>query len=239
VVRYLPNARAGLTDPLIIGPAPQVLVVDVAEAPGRRLLRNVNGQAAALAERYRPASYRLSDATCAQVLDRLANADLVQFFCHGQAEPTDPLLGGLELMDGRLSVGALMGRPRGRPQLVVLAACESQITGTTAPNEAVGLPAALIQAGAAGVVAAQWPVDERVAMLLLNRFHDFLAAGRAPARALTEAQCWLRDANGAEIAARYPDLTTRRPSAAFANQRNAAIPYKEPIYWAAFGYTGR
>ncbi|WP_449060973.1 CHAT domain-containing protein [Planomonospora algeriensis] len=238
-VRYLPNARAALDDPLTVEPAPRVLVVDAAEARGLPALRVARRQAAALTERYRPASDRLSDATCAQVLDRLADATVVQFFCHGRAEPADPLLGGLELMDGRLSVGALMGRPPGRPQLVVLAACESQTTGTAAPNEAVGLPAALIQAGAAGVVAAQWQVDERAAMLLLNRFHDFLAAGRSPARALTEAQCWLRGADGAEIATRYPELTSRRRSSAFAGQRNAAIPYKEPVYWAAFGYTGR
>jgi CHAT domain-containing protein len=75
-------------------------------------------------------------------------------------------------------------------------------------------------------------------MLLLNRFHDFLAGGQPPARALTSAQCWLRTATGAEIAARYPDLTNRRSSATFAPQRNAEVRYAQPIYWAAFGYTG-
>ncbi|MGN9841280.1 CHAT domain-containing protein [Nonomuraea sp. H19] len=239
VVRSLPNARAGLGRPLTIGPAPRVLVVDATEAPGQRKLRYAHKEAATLAERYGPAAHPLSDASRAQVLDRLADADLVQFFGHGQAEPADPLLGGLELMDGRLSVGTLMGRPPGRPQLVVLAACESQFTGATAPNEAVGLPAALIQAGAAGVVAAQWQVNERAAMLLLNRFHDFLAMGRSPARALTMAQCWLRGANGAEIAPRYPGLANRRASATFAGRRDAEIRYAEPVYWAAFGYTGR
>lgn len=171
----------------------------------------------------------------------LPGADVVQFLCHGVAVPEDPLSGGLELTDGRLTVGALMGRPPGRPQLVVLAACESQSVGDEALDEAIGLPAAMMQAGATGVIAAQWQVNERAAMVLIRALHEGLAAGRRPARALTDALCLLRTATGGELAARYRDLTGRRPAAndRLARLRDARVPYAEPRHWAAFGYTGR
>jgi CHAT domain len=243
-VRYLPNARVvagapGWLDPGIPG---SVLAIDVAEphcAPGADPLRLVRGEAEALVRRY--GARRLADATTDEVLRWLPSADMVQFLCHGKADLNDPLMGGLLLTDGWLTVRTLLSRPPLRRQLVILAACESQVGGTTAPDEIVGLPAALYQAGAAGVVAAQWQVEEPAALVLLRKFHDHLRGGTSPARALACAQNWLRTATYAEMTSAYPELFASDPppgDAAMAAKRAASVPYAEAVHWAAFGYTG-
>lgn len=243
-VCYLPNVRVTAGTPRWPGTAipRDVLVIDVADSPcvpGAQPLRQVRGEAEALVHRY--GARRLPDATTAEVLRSLPSADMVQFLCHGKADLTDPLMGGLLLMDGWLTVQTLFSRPPLRRQLVILAACESQVGGVTAPDEIVGLPAALYQAGAAGVVAAQWQVEERPALLLLRKFHDQLRGGASPARALSHAQNWLRTATIAEMTSAYPELFASDPppcNPVIAAQRAADVPYAEPVYWAAFGYTG-
>jgi hypothetical protein len=234
-VRYLPNARVAAGIPPWTA-ARDVLVVD--GPPGEPPLRRIRDEADALASRY--GTEALHDATGEVVLDALSSADVVQFMCHGRADLADPLSGGLLLKDGWLTVQQLLGRPPLRRQLVILAACESQVSGTSAPDEVIGLPAALYQAGAAGVVAAQWQVEERAALVLLRRFHDHLDGGHPPARALAAAQAWLRTATSQDMTSRYPDLfrAGRRTRHAVPAGRDSYVPYAEPVHWAAFGYTG-
>lgn len=238
-VRYLPNARVAADARRWRGGAREMLVVDVPHPPGAPPLRQAQGEAEALVRRC--GARRLHDATGRVVLRSLPSADIVQFLCHGRADLSDPLSSGLLLMDGWLTVRTLLSRPPLRQQLVILAACESHVGGTKAPDEIVGLPAALYQAGAAGVVAAQWQVEERAALLLLRRFHDQLRSGTSPARALTAAQNWLRTVTRGEMASLYPELFAadrRPPDPAMAAERDALVPYEEPVHWSAFGYTG-
>jgi CHAT domain-containing protein len=201
-------------------------------------LRRARAEADALARRYRTTA--LHDAPGEAVLAALPAAELVHFVCHGQADLADPLAGGLLLQDGWLTVQQLLTRPPQRSQLVILAACQSQVAGLATPDEVIGLPAALYQAGAVGVVAAQWQVDANAAFALLRRFHDYFLGGLPPAQALAAAQAWLRDATKAELASRYPDLFLSRPAKhQVAAGRDTYQPYREPVHWAAFGYTGR
>jgi hypothetical protein len=243
-VRYLLNARVTANTPRWTDTdmTRDVVVIDVPEppgAPGDRRLWQVPREAEALVRRY--GARRLPDATKDEVLRALPSAGMVQFLCHGKADLTDPLQGGLLLSDGRLTVQMLLSRPPLRRQLVILAACESQVGGATAPDEIIGLPAALYQAGAAGVVAAQWEIGERAALLLLRKFHDELRGSTSPARALTRAQDWLRTATEGEMKSAYPELFASDPrprSPVMAARRAAQAPYEEPVHWAAFGYTG-
>lgn len=240
-VRYVPSARMAADMPRWPDAAlpREVLVVDVAAAPGAPQLLLARAEAEALARRY--AARRLSDATSQAVLQALSTADMVEFLCHGRADLADPLSSGLLLMDGWLTVRTLFSRPPLRRQLVILAACEGQVGGVAAPDEMVGLPAALYQAGAAGVVAAQWRVEERAALVLLRKFHDQLASGNLPALALSAAQYWLRTATWGEMSSHYPELfaaTPRPRDPDMAAQRDASVPYEDPVHWSAFGYTG-
>jgi len=158
-----------------------------------------------------------------------------------QADLANPLAGGLILADGMLTVQQLFARPPTGRQLVIVAACESHMAGMAAPDEVVGLPAALYQAGASGVIAAQWRVHELAAMLVLRQVHERLRDGASPVRALTTAQCWLSTVTRRELINQHSDLfrsyrpaSPARPDPSSEEDR----PYENPAYWSAFSYTG-
>lgn len=237
-VRYLPNARVATQEqPWRLGPAQTTtLVIDVARPTGWPPLRLAQREAQALARR--PGARRMTDATIADALSALPAFDIVQFFCHGKADAADPLASGLVVHDGMLTVQQLFRRLPDRRQLVIVAACESHAVGTSAIDEVIGLPAALHQAGASGVIAAQWEIDERAAAVVLRQLHDRLAAGTPPPRALAQAQVWLRTATRSALASQYPDLY-RTLGPAGSQPDDLDMPHADPVDWAAFAYTGQ
>ena len=209
-VQLLPNARvavsaAGWPPGRLTG---RVLVADATRAPGGEPLQRSGQEAEALVRQY--VHRRLCDATTETVLPALDTASLVHFFCHGRADLADPLSSGLRLMDGWMTVRTMFSRRPLRQQLVILSACESQLGGQAAPDEGIGLPAALFPAGAAGVIASQWKVSEQAALLIMRKFYDQLDAGAPPARALTTAQNWLRTATKDELIASISKPVHRR-----------------------------
>ncbi|KDN22104.1 CHAT domain-containing protein [Amycolatopsis rifamycinica] len=176
--------------------------------------------------------------TPAQVLDRLpransAGASLLHLSCHARrTEP--PIDSYLQLAGGApLSVRRILrqaaARPAGRPgALVVLAACASDLTGSS-PDEALTLATAFLAGGAAGVVGTRWPVEDRRTALFMLVFHHYLNAGYPePATALRAAQLWMLDPGR-----RLPRRITGLPAG---EERR---PGHETIgAWAAFTYQG-
>ena len=123
----------------------------------------------------------------------------------------------------------------------MLSACDTHLSGRQLPDEAMGLPAGLIQAGFAGVVASHWAVLDRPAAGLMIRFHELWhGQGLPPAAALALAQRWLRTATAAELTACLDGAHGQSvPEPAAAARRNArAGRYGHPYYWAAFALTG-
>jgi CHAT domain-containing protein len=95
-------------------------------------------------------------------------------------------------------------------RLAILSACETGVPGTRLPDEVIGLPTALMEAGVAGVVASFWSVADDSPVRLMAHFHRlWRLEGFAPPEALRRAQIELRDQG-----------------------------YAHPFYWGAFGYTG-
>jgi CHAT domain-containing protein len=76
---------------------------------------------------------------------------------------------------------------------VVLSACRSA-TGADLPGEGlVSLTRAFLYAGAAGVVATLWDVDDRATSELMQRFYDGLLVRKLPpGKSLREAQNLMR-----------------------------------------------
>lgn len=112
----------------------------------------------------------------------------------------------LRLADGWLTAADLVdGSFAMHGRVVVLSACGS---GRAAGNlvRPIGLAWACLNAGAAGVVASLWVVDDAVTVELMTEFYRHLAAGEAPRRALGLAR------------------------------RRVAASYPHPYYWAAFRY---
>jgi CHAT domain-containing protein/tetratricopeptide (TPR) repeat protein len=161
--------------------------------------------------RYREAADRSA------LLDMLPGATYVHFACHGGYYYGDPLASRLELSSGdTLTLADLLsGDVLARARLVVASACESAaIDVLRTPDEALGLPTAFLQSGAAAAVGTLWPVPDISCALLMIRFYTLHLlgdpdTGEAPMslpRALAAAQRWLRTVTADELA----DLFDRR-----------------------------
>lgn len=133
-------------------------------------------------------------ATLAAVRRELAGADVLHFACHGSAHLDSPLDSNLLLPSGEaLRLRELLDMQL-RARLAVLSACETSRLGTDLPDEVVSLPTGLLQAGAAGVVATLWTIDDLTALMIMIEFYRrWRWEGTAPAPALRDAQRWVRD----------------------------------------------
>jgi CHAT domain-containing protein/tetratricopeptide (TPR) repeat protein len=177
-------------------------------------------------------------ATPAAVLAALPSYPVAHFSCHGKANFRSPLDSGLAMAhDETLTLRDLLDLKLKGLRLAVLSACETGIPGTDLPDEVISLPTGLLQAGAAGVVSSLWSVADLSTMVLLSRFYQLWRTdGLEPPAALRQAQLWLRDSTGPELApylpASHPELAAQLQQAA--NQR----PFAHPFHWAAFTYVG-
>jgi len=182
---------------------------------------------------------------------RLLLADIAP----GDAQARSLFLG--EILDGGVDLSGM--------RLLILSACETSVIDMQrVPNEALGLAAGFLQAGAAAVIAALWPVDDLATFLLMTRFaqHYLDVQGLwSPARALAAAQHWLRSEVTNHVLARYDPAVIQRDSsrlrslsltAAEARQhvrrqarahvlqgQGDALPYADPFYWSGFVVVGR
>jgi CHAT domain-containing protein len=127
--------------------------------------------------------------------DRLAPRDfeILHFATHAFVDPRRPELSGIILANGgSLRLPEIYNLDL-RARLVVLSACRSA-TGADLPGEGVvGLARAFLYAGARGVLATLWDVDDRASAELVRRFYAGMVTQRlTPAAALRAAQDSLR-----------------------------------------------
>jgi CHAT domain-containing protein len=121
--------------------------------------------------------------------------DVVHLACHGLYWPEHPSSSGLRLGDRWVTSGEIL-RMDLSGCLVVLNACATGRAHDTT-TESIGLAWALLAAGARGVVATTWPVDDHVALEFADRFHRRLAEGESPAESVRLA--------GADLATELSD----------------------------------
>ena len=182
----------------------------------------------------------ITDGSPERVWQQLAGHAVWHFACHCEVTP-DRILDSALLLDGaRLGLRAILALPSSSRRLAVLSACETHLSGTHLPDEAVGLPSGLLQAGFAGVVACHWPVLDKATAYLMIRFHELWhGQGLPPAAALAEAQRWLRTATTAELAHHLDRAGDGRGATLTAapSARTAGL-FGHPYFWAAFALTG-
>jgi tetratricopeptide (TPR) repeat protein len=192
IPRLLPNARS-LVRPRPWPPDPVACVIGD-PASGAYPLSAVAGEAQEVAASYgrvhgyapAPAS---DNAGCAadDLIGRLDGVDVAHLACHFDLQFDDPMASVLHA--GRdIRLGELFGRRFRTPVHLVLSACDSGLTGTRLPDEAIGPAPLLLAAGARSVVAALWPVDDELAPAFMVSYHRRLAAGHDPAAALALTQ---------------------------------------------------
>jgi hypothetical protein len=179
-------------------------------------------------------------ATPRRVLTSLRTATLAHLVCHGTADREEPLNSRLHLGSGDITVDDLLHTDFAALDLVVLSACDSAVIGDPTPDESIGFPAALLAAGARGVIAASWAVDDLMATTLFCRFWETWTPGAHPAVVLAAAQRWLRRATNGELANIYPFHRDRGKAVPEQARRlwDGRRPYWSATGWAAFAYHG-
>jgi CHAT domain-containing protein/tetratricopeptide (TPR) repeat protein len=258
-IGYVPSARALLAarDEAEgrAGLAPVLLGIGN-PLPNPRPLDFARIETEEIAPRFAPGSRRMlpeRDATRAAVLRSLPGATHLHFSCHGLFDVREPLDSFLSLSgDDRLTLRDFLdgGLDLSSARLAVLSACQTGVVDfNKVPDEAIGFPAGLIQAGVPGVVSTLWPVDAISTAILMGRFYlEHRDYGLDPASALHRAQDWLRTATAQQmgLAERYESLyraSGGRDHDAFVAWRHhraepQAKPFAHPFYWAAFTLTG-
>jgi CHAT domain-containing protein/tetratricopeptide (TPR) repeat protein len=200
-----------------------------------------------IAEKFRagPACCLTGDTvTKKRMIDELEKAWLAHLALHGQFYFDAPrksrliLAGNEELPEADRTIsldeclsGALnlVGM-----RLLVLSACETSLIDFQAMNEMIGIAAGFLQAGAAGVIASLWKVNDQATYLLMSRFMQlFLDPAHrdwTPAYCLAAAQRWLREEATNKILATYDPArlegtqqTGRDQPATFSNLEHTSV----------------
>ncbi len=119
---------------------------------------------------------------------------IIHFACHGLVSESYPQRSSLVLTsgkrsreDGFLSVREIYSL-RMRPELVVLAACESSRGRIEKVEGAIGLPRVFMLAGSRAVISALWAVNDQASQELMTEFYRQLLAGKAKDEALRQAK---------------------------------------------------
>lgn len=133
-------------------------------------------------------------------LEGAGSARSIHLACHHRFDPADPLASSLLLADGDLSARELLSVEIA-PDLVVVSACQSGVSGHRPGDELVGVVRALLVAGAPTIVVSLWNAYDAVTAQLMHDFYRRRISQRQPkAAALCAAQRELRDRSLAEWA---------------------------------------
>jgi CHAT domain-containing protein/tetratricopeptide (TPR) repeat protein len=128
-----------------------------------------------------------ADATRARLVERARQADVIHLATHGFARLDDPLFSYLKLADGQLTALDCFDLELDC-SLVTLSACESGRAQIGPGDEQMGVPRALLYAGARSVLQTLWRVDDDTTARLMERFYAGLMGGAGRGQALRDAQ---------------------------------------------------
>jgi CHAT domain-containing protein/tetratricopeptide (TPR) repeat protein len=124
-------------------------------------------------------------------------------------------------------------------RLIVLGAGPSGGMGANAPDESIGMAAAMLVSGASCVIASHWPANDLATLLLLRRFAEGYVDEQRPAQALRNAQRWLRSLTLRDMMRDFNADLGRDPDY---NPADFAQPddclFAHPVYWAGFTTQG-
>jgi CHAT domain-containing protein len=174
-------------------PAGKTLVVSAADVDGGVALPAARREAQEISRIY-PGGRLLEqrDATPANVLRELADADVVHVASHAVDVPGYPELSHLALTGGptagRLLVRDIASRHLSSTRLVVLAGCATAGRRTVRGEGTVGIAWGFLTAGTSHVIGTLQDIEDGPAGALFVKLHRGIAAGQTPSRALHETQ---------------------------------------------------
>lgn len=144
------------------------------------------------------------EATCEAVRAALPGAARFHVAAHGVFDPVEPARSGIVLGDGRggfetLTLRELRRADLHRLQLATLATCRSGAHARLPGRERICLPTALLDAGARGVIASMWAIEDGPSVEIMTALYEelrhrpaaaALAAMQARMAASRPAQQW-------------------------------------------------
>jgi CHAT domain-containing protein len=272
-VTYAPSARAlaaARREAQVRRNGPRHLAGVGNPQPGPKPLPYARAELEEVAAFFAGESHPLYEETATKValLEALPGASHVHLACHGLFDLENPLNSHVQLANREpLTLREIMEEEIfATAQLVALSACQSAITEFRhLPDEVIGLPAGLVQAGVPGVVGTLWPVEDLSTALVMVRFYEYYLRGdpatgegpMSPARALRRAQYWLRTVTAGELLdyfqqhkalhearrraerKRMPEAVAAEGVVRFALEDAEARPFADsPYHWAPFIFVG-
>lgn len=135
-------------------------------------------------------------ATCDAMSAAVRGAGWVHVAAHGAADAADPANSGIVLRDRAghrtLALRELRQIEAERLSLVTLATCRSADAPVLPGGARICIPSALLDAGARGVIAALWPIEDGPSVEVMAALYARLRRKR-PSVALAEMQAALRE----------------------------------------------
>lgn len=151
-------------------------------------------------------------ATADAVLGALGDAGLVHMSCHGYFIADTPQAAGVKLADRWLTALDLAAA-RLSAELVVLSGCETGLASVHAGDEIVGLPGALLSAGARSVLLTLWRIDDQSSLEFAEQLY----------RRLRNTTLDFKGRKAAAVRAAQLEMMRRHP---------------HPAFWAPFKLAG-
>jgi CHAT domain-containing protein len=109
-------------------------------------------------------------------LAALDGAGIAHIAAHGRFREDSPMFSSLELDDGPITVHDLERLERA-PHRLVLSACESGVVAPIGAGEMLGLAAAMLSMGTAGIVSSVAKVNDAATAVLMLQAHRAIDEG--------------------------------------------------------------
>lgn len=176
----LGHRRPKLPPPMSAAADSIAVVFGVYDKPHWQRLVEAEAEAADLQNAYRALPVNADSETVLKCIKGEPPADVLHFAIHGNYDPSGAQ-DGLVLVDGRtLDPLVVKGNTFDSPRFVFLNACQVG-TGHQVLGDYAGMAAAFLYAGAAGVVAPLWSINDAQARQLALTFYEEAFRGTAPA----------------------------------------------------------
>ncbi len=179
-------------------------------------------------------------ATRAAMLGELVDYDVLHFAVHGSAGD-DPRSAGLAFTDGILSAEDIRALKLST-SLVVLSACDTAAGLERMSQRVDSLANAFTSAGARGVVATLWRVQDATTAALMSSFYEgYLEGGQGAGEALTRARRHVLESSVADLVASLGGTRSVEVGGTRGGRvrgRRTTIADGHPYLWSSFVYTG-
>jgi hypothetical protein len=168
------------------------VVSGVYNLPGWDRLIDAEQEADELAKDYGAVKVNAASQAVLNLVKGDPQAELLHFAVHGQYDPNGEI-DGIVLVDGlTMDPMTVRGSPLKTRPFVFLNACQVG-SGEQVLGDYAGMAEAFLFAGASGVIAPIWSIDDVLARELAVRFYKKALAGQTPADILREERAAFKD----------------------------------------------